>query len=192
MNSVVDSMSDLSSPTGPLGLGSVAQNVVLAVSLAALPFFGSSSGHVQMPTIRDIMSSSWAQPGSVGVFLIPAPVVVEETAAVASASPAELLVETREASGLTWDQLARYFGVSRRAVHLWAAGGRMSATNEELLAHLVRAVDAVRGLEPAVRRQALLRPERGLNLIDTERARRSSRGSDINRSPEIGGAADGV
>jgi DNA-binding transcriptional regulator YiaG len=170
----------------------VAQNVVLAVSFTALPFFGSSAGQIQMPTIRDLMSSSWAQSGSTGAFLIHVPVVVEEAAAAAVASPAELLVETREASGLTWDQLARYFGVSRRAVHLWAAGGRMSAANEELLAHLVRAVDAVRGLDPAARRQALLRPESGLNIIDTERARRSSRDSDINRSPEIGVAADGV
>jgi len=191
MTSVVDSMSEVSqaSPHGPLGLGSVAQNVVLAVSFTALPFFGSSAGQIQMPTTRDLMSSSWAQSGSAGAFLIHVPVVVEEVA-TAAASPAELLVETREASGLTWDQLARYFGVSRRSVHLWAAGGRMSAANEELLAHLVRAVDAVRDLEPAARRQALLRPESGLNIIDTERSRRSSRDSDINRSPEIGVAAD--
>lgn len=192
MSSVVDSMSELSSAQSPIGLGSVAQNVVLAVSFTALPFFGSSAGQIQVPALRDLMSSSWAQSGSAGAFLIHVPVVVEEAAAAAVASPAELLVETREASGLTWDQLARYFGVSRRAVHLWAAGGRMSAANEELLAHLVRAVDAVRGLEPAARRQALLRPESGLNIIDTERARRSSRDSDINRSPEIGVAADGV
>ena len=192
MNSVVDSMSELSSPQGPLGLGSVAQNVVLAVSFTALPFFGSSAGQIQAPTTRELMSSSWAQSGSTGAVLIHVPVGVEEAAGPAVASPAELLVETRDASGLTWDQLARYFGVSRRAVHLWAAGGRMSAANEELLAHLVRAVDAVRGLEPAARRQALLRPDSGLNIIDTERARRSSRDSDINRSPEIGAAADGV
>lgn len=192
MTSVVDSMSELSrtAQSGSLGLGSAAQNVVLAVSFTALPFFGSSAGQIQVPTTRDLMSSSWAQSGSAGAYLIHVPVVVEEAAAASVASPAELLVETREASGLTWDQLARYFGVSRRAVHLWVAGGRLSAANEELLAHLVRAVDAVRGLEPAVRRQALLRPDGGLNIIDTERARRSSRDSDINRSPEIGVAAD--
>jgi transcriptional regulator with XRE-family HTH domain len=191
MTSAIDSMSELSqmSQHGPLGLGSVAQNVVLAVSFTALPFFGSSAGQIQVPTIRDLMSSSWAQSGSAGTYLIHVPVVAEEAAA-SVACPVELLVETRETSGLTWDQLARYFGVSRRAVHLWAAGGRMSAANEELLAHLVRAVDAVRGLEPATRRQALLRPESGLNIIDTERARRSSRDSDINRSPEIGVADD--
>ena len=66
----------------------------------------------------------------------------------------------------------------------------MSAANEELLAHLVRAVEAVRELRPEARRQALLRPESGLNLIDAERARRSSRDSDINRSPEIGVTVD--
>lgn len=190
MTSVVDSMSELSRTSpGPLGLGSVAQNVVLAVSFTALPFFGSSAGQIQVPTTRDLMSSSWTQSGSVGAFLVHFPVVVGE-ATTSVVSPAELLVETREASGLTWDQLARYFGVSRRAVHLWAAGGRMSAANEELLAHLVRAVNAVRVLDPATRRQALLRPESGLNIIDTERARRSSRDSDINRSPDIGVAAD--
>lgn len=190
MSSAVDSMFELSSPQGPLGLGYVAQNVVLAESLKAL-FLGSSAGDIQVPT-GELMSSSWAQPGSTETIVIPGPVVVPRVEGAAVVSPAERLVETREASGLTWDQLARYFGVSRRAVHLWAAGGRMSAANEELLAHLVRAVDAVRGLEPAARRQALLRPGSGLNIIDTERARRSSRDSDINRSPEIGVAADGV
>ena len=29
-------------------------------------------------------------------------------------------------SGLTWEQLGKAFGVSRRAVHLWANGGRMN------------------------------------------------------------------
>lgn len=173
---------------GPLDIGTVAQNIVLAVGFTALPFFGSSAGQIQVPELRALMSSSWIQTSSSSA-VVHTPVVVGEPAVPAS-SPAELLSETRDASGLTWEQLARYFGVSRRAVHLWAAGGRMSAANEELLAHLVRAVEAVRGLEPSARRQALLRPESGLNIIDTERARRSSRDSDINRSPEIGVPAD--
>lgn len=40
-------------------------------------------------------------------------------------------------SGLTWDQIARLFGVSRRAVHGWASGSRMSAANTEFLARFV-------------------------------------------------------
>lgn len=43
-------------------------------------------------------------------------------------------------SGLTWDQLARLFGVSRRAVHNWAAGGRLSAANAEFLSRLSQVI----------------------------------------------------
>jgi hypothetical protein len=66
----------------------------------------------------------------------------------------------------------------------------MTASNEELLAHLLRAVDSVKHLAPSDRRQALLSPGSGLNLVDTERARRSSRETDINRSPRIGVVVD--
>jgi DNA-binding transcriptional regulator YiaG len=41
--------------------------------------------------------------------------------------------ELRRASGLTWDQLARLFGVSRRSVHFWASGSVMTPANEEKL-----------------------------------------------------------
>jgi transcriptional regulator with XRE-family HTH domain len=41
--------------------------------------------------------------------------------------------ELKARSGLTWDQLAGVFGVSRRAVHGWAAGARLNAQNSELL-----------------------------------------------------------
>lgn len=105
-------------------------------------------------------------------------------------STASLLVKAHKASGLTWEQIARYFGVSRRAVHLWVSGGRMSAANEELLVHLVRAIDSVNHLAISARRQALLNSSSGLNLVDSERARRSSRETDINRSPRTGVVVD--
>lgn len=43
-------------------------------------------------------------------------------------------------SGLTWEQLARILGVSRRSVHMWAAGGRMTARHFELLTDLARLI----------------------------------------------------
>lgn len=119
------------------------------------------------------------------VFIPPPP---GEESLPKSMSPAERLVDAHEVSGLTWEQIAKYFGVSRRAVHLWAAGGRMSSGNEELLARLVQAVDTVRHLGASSRRQALLDSSSGLNIIDEQRASRSSLDSDINRSPEIGTA----
>ncbi len=48
--------------------------------------------------------------------------------------------ELRRLSGLTWDQLGRLFNVSRRALHFWASGGRMSPRNEENLQRLLALV----------------------------------------------------
>jgi len=58
-------------------------------------------------------------------------------------------------SGLTWDQIGRLLGVSRRAVHMWAAGKRMNARNTELLADLIHLVDSATGGTPDERRSWL-------------------------------------
>jgi len=49
--------------------------------------------------------------------------------------------ELRRLSGLTWEQLAELFGVSRRSVHFWASGKPLNAANEE---KLLRVLDIVR------------------------------------------------
>lgn len=43
------------------------------------------------------------------------------------------IAELRRLSGLTWEQLARLFGVSRRSLHFWASGKPLTAANEERL-----------------------------------------------------------
>jgi len=43
------------------------------------------------------------------------------------------LMELRRFTGLTWDQLALFFAVSRRSLHFWASGKPLSAANEERL-----------------------------------------------------------
>lgn len=62
--------------------------------------------------------------------------------------PTEPLEDTRDAisdlrriSGLTWEQLAELFGVSRRSVHFWASGKPLNAANEQ---RLLRTLDVVR------------------------------------------------
>ena len=52
--------------------------------------------------------------------------------------------ELRRISGLTWEQLAGLFGVSRRAVHFWASGKPLNATNHQ---RLMRVLDVVRGAD---------------------------------------------
>lgn len=65
-----------------------------------------------------------------------------------TAAPVEatsLLHDIRGRSGLTWQQLARVFGVDRRSLHLWAKGARLSAEHAERLQRIqaiVRRADA--------------------------------------------------
>jgi DNA-binding transcriptional regulator YiaG len=59
-------------------------------------------------------------------------------------------------SGLTWDQLARVMGVSRRAVHSWAAGHRLAASNAERVAAVYRLVQSLSGDNAGERRSQLL------------------------------------
>jgi DNA-binding transcriptional regulator YiaG len=62
---------------------------------------------------------------------------VEQTTAGAIATSAQpagaAIAELRRLSGLTWDQLARMFSVSRRSLHFWASGKPMAPSNEENL-----------------------------------------------------------
>lgn len=53
--------------------------------------------------------------------------------AVTPRSDREEVAWIKEHSGLTWDQLGKVFGVSRRAVHMWANGGRLNETNARRL-----------------------------------------------------------
>lgn len=61
-------------------------------------------------------------------------------------------------SGLTWEQLARAFGVSRRAIHAWARGGRMNARNAERLGRIEEVVAENEDYSAELTREALLRP----------------------------------
>jgi uncharacterized protein (TIGR04255 family) len=89
---------------------------------------------------------------------------VREQSVLYSACAAELVRDTpyeigelRRLTGMTWDALARVFGVSRRAVHLWANGGRMKDANSRQLLGLLaqaRAERAGNGLPPLAPRRS--------------------------------------
>lgn len=70
-------------------------------------------------------------------------------------STATIVRDLREKSGLTWDQLGRLLGVSRRAVHLWAAGGRINARHLELLTRLRGIVESLPAADASQRRMLL-------------------------------------
>jgi transcriptional regulator with XRE-family HTH domain len=51
--------------------------------------------------------------------------------------------ELRKLSGLTWEQLASLFDVSRRSVHFWASGQPLTSTNEEKLNRILDVVEYI-------------------------------------------------
>lgn len=108
----------------------------------------------------------------------------------------EMIKTLRESSGMTWDQMARLFGVSRRAVHLWANGGRLNAVNEEFLAEALTLVQDLHGKGPDERRAQLFSPdEAGSSLFEILRRKHAGRSATIHEnaySPEglIAGSAE--
>jgi len=67
-------------------------------------------------------------------------------AGVVSVSPegaGAAIAEVRRLTGLTWEQLARVFGVSRRSLHLWASGKPMASANEERLQRVLATIRAL-------------------------------------------------
>src|SRR4028119_75314 len=53
------------------------------------------------------------------------------------------LSKLRRLSGLTWEQLAKLFNVSRRTLHFWASGQPLSRFNEEQLNRLLEAIQYI-------------------------------------------------
>lgn len=50
------------------------------------------------------------------------------------------IMELRRLSGMTWEQLANLFDVSRRTVHFWASGKSLNSHNEEKLYRILAIV----------------------------------------------------
>jgi len=89
-----------------------------------------------------------------------------------------------DSSGLTWEQLGRALGVSRRAVHLWATGGRINSINAEHLQELVGIVRRVEAKNPDDVRTALLAPRpEGRSFFDDFRTRTQSTRDNVAGTP---------
>jgi transcriptional regulator with XRE-family HTH domain len=79
-------------------------------------------------------------------------------AASATEAAGKKIAEARRLSGLTWEELARAMGVTRRTLHLWANGRPIGAANEERLGRLLAAVRAVDRRTARTTRDAIMTP----------------------------------
>lgn len=103
------------------------------------------------------VQDAWTSNGTIA--LRPkAPSVTSAVIAPSKPSLQASLLTLRDLSGLTWEQLARLFGVSRRAVHLWASGGRMNNPHAELLNVILATVRSIPAETSGQRRELLLAP----------------------------------
>lgn len=70
-------------------------------------------------------------------------------------------------SGLTWDQLSKIAGVSRRAIHSWANGARLNSAHAERVAYLCSTISGLGAAHPDQCRFRLLSAEADqINLYD--------------------------
>lgn len=75
-----------------------------------------------------------------------------------SISTSSAVMEVRRLSGLTWDELADLFGVSRRSVHHWANGKPVNADNDQSIRRVLAVLRQISHGEAARTREALLSP----------------------------------
>jgi len=86
--------------------------------------------------------------------------------AKAAVTPRDMLDEIKNASGLTWDQVGRTLGVSRRSVHLWLQGKTVSAANEERLHSVLYIVRLLAGRSQLDVRSKLLDKTGGVSVVE--------------------------
>lgn len=129
----------------------------------------------------ELARSTSAPPASaVADRSIPIPVAAPlEHSVSATRSDKDEVVWAKEHSGLTWDQLGKVFGVSRRAVHMWATGGRLNQANAQhvrAFAAVIREVElSLAGPTPEdVRARLLHVGSDGLSVVDRLRQDRAS------------------
>jgi DNA-binding transcriptional regulator YiaG len=99
--------------------------------------------------------------------------------AAESLTSKDLIAELRSITSFTWEQTSKLFGVSRRTVHLWAAGGNLTAQNEERLNRLVQEVRTIHSVGSSDERMQLLA------LLDRERLQHASSDGDVNRPAAV-------
>lgn len=130
-------------------------------------FAATSAAGSMLPQIRGPLLVGWMLSGlgTSTAYALPRDLVAgpgcvtEQTTAgayISVASAGATIGELRRLTGLTWDQLARLFSVSRRSLHFWASGKRMTPTNEEHLHRILAVVRKVDRGSASANRAALL------------------------------------
>ncbi|SON60026.1 hypothetical protein MSIMFI_01517 [Mycobacterium simulans] len=154
---------------------------LVLMGTAMLGGLASTSIGAQHGAIASFVAVGRADRGELAPPIAPTPTAVGsgEVGKPEPRSDREEIAWIKERSGLTWDQLGKVFGVSRRAVHMWANGGRLNESNARRLrafSALIRRVESEtpQSTPEAVRARLLQIEPDGLSIIDRLRRERSA------------------
>ena len=86
------------------------------------------------------------------------------SATVGEESLCDQVQRLRQSTGLSTDELARLFGVTRRSVLNWVQGYRMSMRHQERMVELARVFEDLPGTIPEEKRDALFDSSQGLSV----------------------------
>jgi transcriptional regulator with XRE-family HTH domain len=126
---------------------------MMAIGNVSLPTT-TSSGSNGLPAFRAALIAAsllWTPlEGTTGTYLIEKPAVFTaanpngQLVSVPAETTGEAILEIRRRSGLTWEELADLFGVSRRSIHHWASGKAVTAEHDQ---HIRRTLVVIRQLD---------------------------------------------
>jgi len=160
------------------------KDLLTSAGRAISAFFGGTNNSVAFESAEIVGTvSDWTTAGPVELAAIRS--LARETAldAISIPTTAESVQYLHDISGLTWDQVSKLLGVSRRAVHMWAAGGAMSSGHEVILRRITAIMEELQVASPSERRAAILAPRQsGQSIYDRLRAERA-RGDRITGAP---------
>jgi hypothetical protein len=152
----------------------------------AFPFIGSNQTTVPMPPaparnvflVGSFADEALELPSTASRTLLPGIELARFVIAHTTSSGRDLRLgrdrtaaafvhELRRLSGLTWDQLAGIFDVSRRTMHLWASGKPMTIGHETKLHRVTAFIHRIERGEARLNRAALLSVRSdGVSVLD--------------------------
>ena len=160
------------------------KNLLTSAGRVINAFFGGTNDGVSLETAEVVGTfSDWTTAGSVELAAITslAREKILDTASIPTT--AQAVQYLHDTSGLTWEQVSQLLGVSRRAVHMWAAGGAMSSGHEVILRRITAIIEQLQAASPSERRASILAPRQsGQSIYDRLRAERA-RGERIAGAP---------
>lgn len=128
-----------------------------AMALAALLGSSTAGPAPRSPQLANFSAvRDWTESTAAGSCTYAGTTVGLLADAGATRTTAEQVLFAHEVSGLTWEQMARLFGVSRRSLHAWAGGGRLSSANAERVAQFVGLLETRRHHSPDQNRSWLI------------------------------------